>query len=130
MPTLSTNETSLSSDEVLDIAVAIFDPGIAEADPESGIYPEVRRAEAAFMARELALVLDDQGAWGASRIVPSPQYITDFLVTWIIEQSDGETLALLIRAVDAQGRVWLENGTVGQPVGMPINRPNGSKDPF
>ena len=69
VPTLSTYEKSLPSDEVLDIAV-VFDPGIAEADPAEGIYPEIRRAEATFMARELALVLDDQGVWGASRVVP------------------------------------------------------------
>ena len=72
VPTLSTYETSLPSDEVLDIAVVVFDPGIADVDPEEGIYPEIRRAEATFMARELALVLDDQGVWGAS--LTSPPY--------------------------------------------------------
>ena len=44
VPTLSTYETSLPSDEVLDIAVVVFDPGIADVDPEEGIYPEIRRA--------------------------------------------------------------------------------------
>ena len=46
VPTLNTYETSLPSDEVLDIAVVVFDPGIADVDPEEGIYPEIRRAEA------------------------------------------------------------------------------------
>ena len=131
VPTLSTNETSLSSDEVLDIAVAVFDPGIAEADPEAGIYPELRSAEAAFMARELALVLDDQGAWGASRVVPSPEHITDVLVTGAIEQSDGEALSLAIRAVDAQGRVWLNKkyaGTTSRYAYQQTQRVK--KDPF
>lgn len=72
VPTLSTYETSLPSDEVLDVAVVVFDPGIAEVDPEEGIYPEIRRAEATFMARELALVLDDQGAWGLVEWCPPP----------------------------------------------------------
>ena len=56
VPMLSTYETSLPSDEVLDVAVVVFDPGIADVDTEEGIYPEIRRAEATFMARELALV--------------------------------------------------------------------------
>ena len=34
VPTLNTYETSLPSDEVLDIAVVVFDPGIADVDPE------------------------------------------------------------------------------------------------
>ena len=60
VPTLETYQVTLPSEEVLDIAVVVFDPGIADIDPEAGIYPEIRRAEATFRARELSLVLDDQ----------------------------------------------------------------------
>ena len=62
---MSTYETELADDEILDIAIAVFDPGIADADADENIYPEIRRAEATFIARELTLVLDDQGVWGA-----------------------------------------------------------------
>ena len=31
VPTLATYETELADDEILDIAIAVFDPGIAEA---------------------------------------------------------------------------------------------------
>ncbi len=131
VPALSTYETSLPSDEVLDIAVVVFDPGITDIDPEEGIYPEIRRAEATFMARELALVLDDQGVWGASRVVPSSEHITDVLVTGAIEQSDGEALSLAIRAVDAQGRIWLDKqyaGTTSRYAYQQTQRVK--KDPF
>ena len=131
VPILNTYETSLPSDEVLDIAVVVFDPGIADVDPEEGIYPEIRRAEATFMARELALVLDDQGVWGASRVVPSSEHITDVLVTGAIEQSDGEALSLAIRAVDAQGRIWLDKqyaGTTSRYAYQQTQRVK--KDPF
>ena len=131
LPTLSTYETSLPSDEVLDIAVVVFDPGIADVDPEEGIYPEIRRAEATFMARELALVLDDQSVWGASRVVPSSEHITDLLVTGAIEQSDGEAISLAIRAVDAQGRIWLDKqyaGTTSRYAYQQTQRVK--KDPF
>ena len=46
VPTLSTDETALASDEILDVAIAIFNPGIADADISDSIYPEIRRAEA------------------------------------------------------------------------------------
>jgi len=131
VPTLSTYETVLPGDEVLDIAVVVFDPGISEIDPGDGIYPEIRRAEATFMARELALVLDDQGVWGASRVVPSPEHITDVLIIGRIEQSDGEALALTIKAVDAQGRIWLDKqytGTTSRYAYQQTQRVK--KDPF
>ena len=113
VPTLSTYETDLADDEILDIAVTVFDPGIADADADENIYPEIRRAEATFIARELTLVLDDQGVWGASRVVPSPDYISDIVVSGSIEQSDGESLVLNIEARDARGRLWLDKAYSG-----------------
>ena len=113
VPTLATYETELADDEILDIAIAVFDPGIAEADVDDNIYPEIRRAEATFIARELALVLDDQGVWGASRVVPSADYISDIIVSGSIEQSDGESLVLNIEARDARGQLWLDKAYSG-----------------
>ena len=113
VPTLATYETELADDEILDIAIAVFDPGIAEADADDNIYPEIRRAEATFIARELALVLDDQGVWGASRVVPSADYISDIVVSGSIEQSDGESLVLNIEARDARGQLWLDKAYSG-----------------
>lgn len=113
VPALATYESALSDDEILDIAVAVFNPGLAETDVDENIYPEIRRAEATFIARELALVLDDQGVWGASRVVPSADYISDVVVSGSIEQSDGESLVLNIQATDARGRVWLDKAYSG-----------------
>ena len=113
VPALATYESALSDDEILDIAVAVFNPGLAEADVDENIYPEIRRAEATFIARELALVLDDQGVWGASRVVPSANYISDVVISGSIEQSDGESLVLNIQATDARGRVWLDKAYSG-----------------
>ena len=113
VPALATYESALSDDEILDIAVAVFNPGLEEADVDENIYPEIRRAEATFIARELALVLDDQGVWGASRVVPSADYISDVVISGSIEQSDGESLVLNIQARDARGRVWLDKAYSG-----------------
>ena len=113
VPALATYESALSDDEILDIAVAVFNPGLEEADVDENIYPEIRRAEATFIARELALVLDDQGVWGASRVVPSADYISDVVISGSIEQSDGESLVLNIQARDARGQVWLDKAYSG-----------------
>lgn len=113
VPTLATYKTEIADDEILDIAIAVFDPGISEVDADDNIYPEIRRAEATFIARELALVLDDQGVWGASRVVPSADYISDIVVSGSIEQSDGESLVLNIEARDARGQLWLDKAYSG-----------------
>lgn len=107
VPTLETYQDTLSSEETLDVAVVVFDPGIDDVDIGEGVFPEIRRAESAFMARELSLVLDNQGVWGASRVVPSADYVSDILITGKIVNSNGESLALAIKATDAQGRPWL-----------------------
>lgn len=108
VPTLATYERELADDEILDVAVAVFDPGVTEVDVSESIFPEIRRAEATFIARELTLVLDDQGVWGASRVVPSADYISDVVISGTIEESDGESLVLNIEARDARGRLWLD----------------------
>jgi len=108
VPALETYQSTLSSDEVLDIAVAVLDPGIDDVDIGDGVFPEIRRAESTFIARELSQVLDNQGVWGASRVVPSSDYIADILVSGTILNSDGESLSLAITARDAQGRLWLD----------------------
>ena len=41
VPKLATYESELADDEILDIAVAVFDPGIADADVDENIYPEI-----------------------------------------------------------------------------------------
>jgi hypothetical protein len=131
VPSLQTYDSTLRADEVLDIAVVVFDPGISIADPEEGIYPEVRRAEATFMARELAQVLDNQGVWGASRVVPYKEHITDVLIQGVIEQSDGELLTLAITATDSQGRVWLDKQYTGKTSSFSYEaRWWGKRDPF
>ena len=131
VPALATYESELAGDEILDIAVAVFDPGIAEPDIDENIYPEIRRAEATFVARELTLVLDDQGVWGASRVVPSADYISDLVISGSIEQSDGESLVLNIQARDARGGLWLDKAYAGSTSRYAYQQPQRVKrDPF
>lgn len=113
VPSLQAPAGAVPDNELLDIGVVVFDPGIADVNDEELIYPEVRKAEATFMAAELAEVLTEQGAWGAVRVVPDDRQFSDLLVTGRIEQSNGELLALKVLVADARGTIWLDKSYRG-----------------
>ena len=108
VPVLDAPETLTPEAELLDVGVVILDPGISEVEDEEQVYPEVRKAEATFMATELAGVLAEQGAWGAVRVVPDDRQFSDLLVRGTILRSDGEALELKILVSDARGTLWLD----------------------
>ncbi|MFK7830981.1 MAG: hypothetical protein AB8B57_14475 [Congregibacter sp.] len=103
----------MPENELLDVAIAIFDPGLDLADEDERIYPEVRRAEARYIPNVLADVLEDSGAWGAVRVVPDEERISDLMVTGTIVHSDGESLELKIIARDSRDYVWLDKAYEG-----------------
>lgn len=99
---------TVPENELLDVAIAIFDPGLDFVDEDERIYPEVRRAEARYIPNILADVLEDSGAWGAVRVVPDEERIADLMVTGTILHSDGESLELQIVARDSRDYTWLD----------------------
>jgi len=113
VPVLDAPDMPVPDAELLDVGVVILDPGISSVEDEEQVYPEVRRAEATFMATELADVLAEQGGWGAVRVVPDERQFSDLLVRGTILQSDGEALELKIRVSDARGTVWLDKRYTG-----------------
>lgn len=108
VPALEGPIHTVPEDELLDVAVAIFDPGLDVADEDERIYPEVRRAEARYIPKLLAEVLQNSGAWGAVRVVPDDERISDLMVSGTILHSDGETLRLQVIARDSRDYVWLD----------------------
>lgn len=108
VPPLERPATTVAESELLDVAVAVFDPGLDDYEEDQQIYPEVRKAEARFMPRLLAETLQNTGAWGAVRLVPNNHQVSDLLVEGTILHSDGENLRLHIRARDARGTPWLD----------------------
>ncbi|MEL7450969.1 MAG: hypothetical protein AAFN78_17275, partial [Pseudomonadota bacterium] len=104
-------ESDLPENQLLDIGIALFDPGIPEDFEETLkklINPGVRRAEAGYMPYILKSTLTDTGNWGAVRVTPRDSSVVDLRVEATIIKSDGEQLELGVRAIDATGRVWLE----------------------
>ncbi|MEP1472240.1 MAG: hypothetical protein ABJK20_07115 [Halieaceae bacterium] len=96
---------------LLDIGIAIFDPGIPDDESthsKRGIFPEIRRAEAQYMPVKLRETLVETNAWGPVRVLPEPNDTTVLLITGRIEHSDGLRLVLALKAVDVTGRVWVD----------------------
>jgi outer membrane lipoprotein SlyB len=100
--------TAAPEEQLLDVAVVVFNPGLDDLDADEQVFPEVRKAEARFMPMQLSEALQESGAWGAVRVVPSDAQISDLMVRGKILHSDGEELQLEIIATDSRGEVWLD----------------------
>jgi hypothetical protein len=72
------------------------------------VFPRVRRIETLFLPFVLREALATTNEWGAVRVVPEPDPAAELLVSGEIIKSDGDTLEVALRAVDASGRVWLD----------------------
>lgn len=103
--------------QLLDVAVVLFDPGVpdGEIDKEvledllrNGTFVHIRRTEARFMTVHLRDTLQKSGHWGAVWVTPEESLVADLQVTAEILHSDGDRVQLDVQAVDASGRVWLD----------------------
>lgn len=103
-------QSEVDLDALLDVGIAIFDPGLPEesesALEEEGIFPEVRKSEARYMAFQLKNTLEASGFWGAVRVIPDATQAVDVTVTGVIIESTGLELTLQIKVFDATGKGW------------------------
>ncbi len=102
--------TEVPETRLLDVGVIEFAPGVEEGNEpeETGVYPEIRQAEARYFAYHLKNTLQRTGYWGAVRVLPSRDVYTDLYVTGEILESDGEVVKLEVVAFDATGRRWMD----------------------
>ena len=93
---------------LLDIGITEFVDGVPENnDPEdTGVYAEIRSAEARYIPYHLKNTLQGTGHWGAVRVVPSRSAYTDIIVSGKITKSDGEFVEIDISVADARGSHW------------------------
>ena len=97
-------------DLYMDIGIMPLDPGIPEGEEaleNSLIIPDVRRAEARYIAYQLKDTLELTGNWGAVRVIPQFTEAVDILITGKILDSNGEELKLQVTVADSTGQVWL-----------------------
>jgi len=108
--TLEVATLNVAESLLLDVGIVNFDTGISDKnDPvKTGVYPEVRMAEARYIPYHLKTTMQGTGYWGAVRVIPSRYVFTDVTVSGEIEKSDGEFVELRIRVEDSLGRQWYE----------------------
>ena len=100
--------SSIDEALLLDVGIIEFDAHIPKGNrPEkTGIYDDIRRAEAKYIPYHLKTTLQGAGHWGAVRVIPSESAFTDIIVKGAIEQSDGENVEIEMSVYDATGRHW------------------------
>ena len=104
-------EVAVDEDLLLDVGVAVFGSNVPDAFDDQiaqNITPEVRRAEANYMAYFAKNLLQSTGNWGAVRVVPRATHAVDVALTGQIVHSDGERMILHARVEDARGSVWFD----------------------
>jgi len=106
----------IPEEQLLDVGIHIFDPGIpkeVEEDPDladkTRVYPDIRKAEARYVAMQLRDTLEGTGHWGAARVVPASVEAFDVTVDGRIIESSGAVLRVAVTATDATGRVWIKD---------------------
>ena len=75
VPSIQGASTVMPETLLLDVGIPVFDPGLLDYEEGEQTYPEVRKAEARFMAFLLAEAMQESGAWGAVRVVPNPEQL-------------------------------------------------------
>ena len=100
--------TSVEEALLLDVGIVEFDAQIPEGNrPEkSGIYDDIRLAEAKYMPYHLKTTMQGVGYWGAVRVIPSEDAFTDVIVSGAIKRSDGEYIEIEFSVSDASGLHW------------------------
>lgn len=98
--------------DTLNVAVPVFDPGIPRDYSEwekQGIYPEVRKAEARYLAVRLAETLTKSGQFGAVRVVPNKgNVLSDIVLRVRITESTGGSFKVAVNASDSTGKKLLK----------------------
>ena len=105
----------IPTEQLLDVGVHILDPGVPEQledDPElqdkERIWPDIRRAEARYIAMQLRDTLEGTGHWATARVVPTTVNSFDVTVDGKIIESNGAYLKVEVTARDATGKLWID----------------------
>ena len=108
---------TIPEDELLDVSVVLFNPGVPEGEIDKevleellreGTFVHIRRSESRYMAVHLRDTLQKSGHWGAVWVTPESSLAADLEVTGEILHSDGDQFHIEVHAIDSSGRVWLD----------------------
>lgn len=97
--------------QLLDVGVKLFDENVPEDEKKrekERIFPDVRKAEARYLAMQVRNTLEGSGQWGQVRVIPVDDEALDVRVSAKILESTGMMLRLAVTVDDATGRVWFQ----------------------
>ncbi len=99
---------NISEDFLLDVGVAIFDPGIDELDDdqEQVTNHQVRLAESRYAPYLLSETLQRSANWGIVRLMPNANSPMDVFINGVILESNGELMSMRVEVSDSTGRHW------------------------
>ena len=99
---------NINEDFLLDVGVAIFDPGIDELDDdqEQLTNHQVRLAESRYAPYLLSETLQRSANWGIVRLMPNANSPMDVFINGVILESNGETMSMRVSVSDSTGRQW------------------------
>lgn len=103
---IATPSAPIAPEALLDVGIPPLHDGLDQTDEKDTVFPEVRYAEAMYLANQLAKTMEKSGAWGAIRMTPTTDVVMDVYITGTIVKSNGETLKLDIEVRDTSGRQW------------------------
>ena len=101
---------NINEDFLLDVGVAIFDPGIDELDDdqEQLTNHQVRLAESRYAPYLLSETLQRSANWGIVRLMPNANSPMDVFINGVILESNGETMSMRVSVSDSTGRHWYQ----------------------
>ena len=103
-----TDTEAIPEEFLMDVGVAVFDPGLDEIDDdeEETTNHQIRLAESRYAPYLLAETLIRSGNWGIVYVMPNEASPMDILVEGTVLQSTGESMAMRVEVGDATGRHW------------------------
>ncbi|MEN7343784.1 MAG: hypothetical protein AAAFM81_12615, partial [Pseudomonadota bacterium] len=70
------------------------------------VYPDIRKAESRYFPYHLKSTLQTTGHWGAVRVIPGADVVSDITITGRIRHSDGNKAEVQLTATDSSGERW------------------------
>jgi hypothetical protein len=126
--------TEIPEEQLLDVGVRLLDENVPKDEKtqeKEKIFPDVRRAEARYIAMQMRNTLEGTGHWGQVRVVPADADALDLHVSGKILESTGAKLHLEVTVSDATNRVWFKK-VYEQPADTRSYKDNSGRprDPF
>ncbi len=106
-PVIQSTE-NIPEEMLLDVGIAIFDPGLDELDDDDAELTngQIRVAESRYAPFLLSNTLQRSGNWGIVRLLPNDASPMDVIINGTVLQSNGEEMRVRVDVKDSTGRQW------------------------